>query len=1189
MNKIVPECINNIDNIILDKHAIIEASAGTGKTTTIQKLFIRLILEKNIDIEKILVMTFTEMATSELKGKIRKEISDTLQKEYKEKVKDINKITKLTNALNYFHNSQIYTIHGFCSNVVNDYPFENKLYFNTNLIDDTNVYEKTLKNIMRKDWADRYAEDLTDILLISEVNENWIKEIIKFAKKYNDIEEINDLTIPLYDKNFTEKIKKIKAELKKINHEELIKKLNIKNINYIEESEIYEIIKNSIRGNSLKKYTKVLNMIIKFIKKNVKNFYDYYCFIINFFKITKSYDYLLQDSVILKEKLEIFKNNNSITVINNAISEIKNIFNDIELLSMQLFTNTVIDMKIAVDNYKKENGLMSFNDLLKYVYLSLNTSENLKNELQKKYDFALIDEFQDTDNVQWQILKKIFLESKDKIIFLIGDPKQAIYGFRGADVNTYLKAKEEILIKNKSSYYFLDTNYRSNREIVLFQNKLFGFDPPYNNKWFTDDKIEKIASKPSDKIKISIEDNLFKSVNFIELPEKNVAIINDLMSEFISIEITRLVLLKITDSENKNNSLPNIRYEDIAVLTRKTKEQKIIEEKFIKYKIPYTIYKKSELYKSDEAFHLFILLDSISNPMDKSKFKKALLTDFFDINLEKLTDFNDVPEKSKINDLFSNWFYSAEKMNWPKLFNSVIEDSGIFIRLINKQNSERKITNYKHIIENLLRETSKYDYNIYDIAKYLFNLITSNIKDEIDSDLHRLETEDSKVKILTIHAAKGLQYPIVFVFGGFSKGSADSFYKFHDNDKNKIIYDLLKNEDNKTKHDNEKNEEDQRLYYVAVTRAKAKIYIPYLNKTKSKNAGPMANFIKNCIDNAIINNDEANVINSENYLNNYSKINKEHEQSDINKKIDDSIIINDNFLDDIISNIKIIKDEIFSFSSLNKEHESNNILNIADIKFNYKEDDDKNLINQVIDDDFKKQILPKGPETGILFHEILEELDFKKFDNDINKVIPDKELNSFLTNKIEKYQLRLKQKTDIDLNSIKNEIIKILHITLNKDLGFDDLKLVKINNKDRIKEFEFYYNLKNSNIKSNIYLNGFIDLLFRYKNKYFILDWKTNCLENYDKDSIKKEMNKENYYLQMQIYLITVVKWLEKKIKNFDFQKNFGGVIYLFLRGINDLNNYGIYYFNPENMHLINDYIKEINDKYLIKDRYGDQ
>src|SRR4030042_1820782 len=109
MNKIIPECINNIDNIILDKHAIIEASAGTGKTYTIKNLFLRLILEKNIDIEKILVMTFTEKATGELKSEIRNEICDTLQEEKNDekKEKDINKIKKLNNALNNFHNSQI--------------------------------------------------------------------------------------------------------------------------------------------------------------------------------------------------------------------------------------------------------------------------------------------------------------------------------------------------------------------------------------------------------------------------------------------------------------------------------------------------------------------------------------------------------------------------------------------------------------------------------------------------------------------------------------------------------------------------------------------------------------------------------------------------------------------------------------------------------------------------------------------------------------------------------------------------------------------------------------------------------------------------------------------------------------------------------------------------------------------------
>lgn len=1183
MDQIAAECINNVDNIVLDKNAIIEASAGTGKTYIIQKLFIRLILEKNIDIENILVMTFTEKATGELKSKIRNEIIDALKNE---KMK--NKKSQLEKALNNFNNSHIFTIHGFCANIISDYPFENKLYFNTKLVDDTNIYEKTLNSIMRKNWSETYNEELTDILLISDINENWIEQLIKFTKQYNDTEGINDITIPSYDKNFTEKIKNIKVQLKEINHEELINQLILTHINSIEESDLYKLIKSSIKNNSLNKYLKIINKIINFIKDGSKSFYGYYTFLSSFIEMAESVDYLLKDTIILKDKSENYKNNLTITTLNNFVARIGNIFKDINLLSKQLFVNTVIDLKKAVNDNKKEKGLISFDDLLKYVYLSLNASEGIKNELQKKYHFAMIDEFQDTDKIQWNILKKIFLESYNNIIFLIGDPKQAIYGFRGADINSYLNAKEEIL-KNKSSYYFLDTNRRSIKEIVLFQNKLFGFDPNYDNKWFTDVKIEKIQSKPWNEVKTSIEDNLLKPINLIELPDKNVTEINDTMAEFISKEIPRLVSLKFVHSENKNDHSPYIKYEDIAVLTRKTNEQKIIEEKFIKYNIPYTIYKKGELYKSDEAFHLFILLDSISNPIDKSKFRKALLTDFFDFKFEKLINANDISENSKINMLFINWLYSAEKKDWAKLFKSIIEDTGLLMHLIKKQNGERKITNYKHIIENLLKETARYDYNIFDITKYLYNLINSNIKEEIDSDLHRLETEDSKVKILTIHASKGMQYPIVFIFGGFTKGSIDRYYKFHDNNKNKVVYDFLKKEENRTLHDNEKNEEDQRLYYVAITRAKSKIYIPYLKKIKSNNSGPAANFIKNCIDKAIINSDEAYVVNCENYLQNHLKANIEYKKSDIIQNQYDTIFINNDFLNDEALNMEILKDEVFSFSSLNREHENNNKLNITDIKINYKEDDDKNYIEQVIIDEVKDKAIPKGPETGILFHEILEEIDFQKFNTDFNKVICDEELNLFLTNKIKKYLLRIKQKNKTDLDILKSELIKTIYTTLNKNLGFNGLKLTEISVKDMIKEFEFYYKLEGFDNKHDTYINGIIDLLFRYENKYFILDWKTNYLENYDEDSIKKEMNKENYYVQLEIYLIAVAKWLEKKIKNFDIRNNFGGVFYLFLRGINNLNNNGIFYFYPEKTILINDYIKKINNKCLIKSLYEDK
>jgi len=193
----------DIKKMDLDRHGVIEASAGTGKTYTVQHLVTRLIAEQNIDISSILVVTYTEKAAGELRERIRQSLIDNINRngEIKYEYND-EQIERLQNALNSYDRSEIHTIHGFCNSLINDYSFDNKLFFSNTIVDDGEISLKILHEIMRTDWPDTYKEMLTDLLIISNVNESWEKSVINLSYSYNEIETVGYSINPPYNADF---------------------------------------------------------------------------------------------------------------------------------------------------------------------------------------------------------------------------------------------------------------------------------------------------------------------------------------------------------------------------------------------------------------------------------------------------------------------------------------------------------------------------------------------------------------------------------------------------------------------------------------------------------------------------------------------------------------------------------------------------------------------------------------------------------------------------------------------------------------------------------------------------------------------------------------------------------------------------------------------------------------------------
>lgn len=1174
--------------IDINKNAVIEASAGTGKTFTIVKIVEKILLELETDISKIVVVTFTEKAAGELKDRIRKSLIKKLNKNNPQEYKKINQI------LENFDNLVINTIHGFCNRILNEYAFENQESFQKEIADDAILYPKILHNFMRKEWPEYYGEYLEKILYLSDFENNpryFENLIINITKKYKP--ELNDQIIP-------EPI--LENDLLKSDIDNFEKEINgLLNLIYyepgknIEEQKLYmeyEELKNILNKKSIETRKKfIIKPLIEFYiecnnKLNkIKAFKKFY----NISSQCSGFD--LQDenkeligyNVLFHGALKKGNENYDFIynhkILYNIITALEKIRKKFINLNKILLSSTAYFLTKSLRIYKQENALISYDDMLYLIYNSVIQNENFLKILQYRFNYALVDEFQDTDRIQWSIFKKIFIENTNNRLFVIGDPKQSIYGFRNADVYTYIHAKDEMITKYNANYYYLNTNWRSTKNLINDFNLLFNYKEWFNNASSDDPDLKKINYIP---VKLPEEKKMQSEIVFPGSNNKrnlngiNLFKIDNLkkedtlysLSKFIIREIKYLLSKKDIKIKIKDNLPRAINESDICIIVKTKKEAEIIEEQLRNNKIKSTFYKKAGLYQSNEAIQLKYLLSAIAFTEDTSLYKKSLLTDFFNINIKDVIKYTELLPGSKIQLLFTKWTILAEKRKWSKLFNSILYESGLLYRLVYEEkklniNSDRIITNYKHILENLEYTAINKRFDIFDIVQHLTNLINKAITGNIDEDLHRIETEEDKIKIMTIHVSKGLEFPIVFLFHSFTKSDQKDFYKFHE--KNNIFYDLTKNQKNQIKDKIEEEQEEKRLYYVAFTRAGLKLYLPYFNNIDNKRLESSASIIKRSIENIINNN---YFLSDQDY--NYIELN---DYPDNWKSEIGSINIGKSLFPKI-NRDEFVKRKITtqSFSSLHNKI----LLKIPDeVSINDFGEDKKETDEQFMDNDFSSVIeendLPGGRYTGDMFHKIFENIDFKKINkiknSDFKKISNDMETKNLVEKYFKIYLSRNIFNLNNETNNIYfNKVLEIIYNTLSFPINNENFILSALQNENRLHEVEFYLPVKNNDRDTDIFLNGYIDMIFREKNRYYILDWKSNYLKNGYHGKLFREEVIKNYELQYQIYLTALIEWLKNNLNNFDYEKNFGGIYYIYLRGIGtdkDILNNGVFYYKP--------------------------
>lgn len=1102
-----------VDTVPLRGSNLVEASAGTGKTFSIAILVLRLLLENKIRIQEILMVTFTKAAVAELEERIRafirdanryiagENISNSIIKDIVDNARlntDDDEVKKLLkSAILNLDEISVLTIHGFCQQTLNEFAFETSQIFGTELLTETETI--TVEGI-QKFWRKHITTirpDLLAELTAAKISIESIYNILKGHLEGKNYIFFDKNVIYTFDSKkqseFYADIKDLKAEIALAEEEA---------INYFK-AHRDEIAKNC------EKSSYAVDLLLPLVH-NPENF-------IKTLIIKKDTSYAKKCFPILVEKVILLSNlQNQLTQLSKDVTN-------------YIFSFAIQEIIPDIQNYKINNNLMSFDDMITNLHRAIDSGNNkrLISELQKKYKAVFIDEFQDTDRQQYEIFNSAFGKGST-ILFYIGDPKQSIYGWRKADIYTYLEAR-----KNVSTRYEMNTNFRSSSSVIQALNHFFLPEPNFDTFFYQDepprDRIDFIPVNAPSKSSVS---NLYFNGHSV-IP---VSIIKHKNKSNIQEDLVERVMNLLTDPGYEIGG-QRINPSDIGILVRAKKTGTAIKAALAEKGIPAITISEAKILESTEAIELIYILEAIIKP-SISNINRALITKFVGYTADDLLNI----DGEKAIQLFKNYYNLWTIDGIYATITTFITDFDTRQKLLSSQieNGERVLTNLYHLTEILFKNENRNHIGPAEVVDWL--KVNTEKKDSADDeDETRIESDEDAVNIVTVHKSKGLEYKIVFVpdLDLSSKTKNDKTYGFRKRDGSYVTANKEQLTENQIEQlEIQLEQENRRMLYVALTRSKYKCFV--YSTTNSEKTKMLFHFTEKIKYNSLIN------------LNPEITINKKLKFTPATAKTQHSL-----------------KAQNFSLSHSNWSRMSYTGLaaqgeHIPRESFEHSIDDYDGFI-------FKE--LRKGVKTGNFLHFIFENLNFTQPEN--WTYVIDRAVKRFMPGSDDAFHTNIYRMIEHVMNAaipIKDGKLRLNSISPHKclhELEFDfptglfyPSTLEKLNNGGIFIGDKYPYQVEGM-------VNGKVDLFFESSGKFYILDWKSNYLgpsiDDYSADSVAQAMTDNNYHLQYLIYSLAVKKYLKSRLGvSFNFDRDFGGVIYLFVRGMRKDISSGVFYKKPD-------------------------
>lgn len=1122
----------------IHRHYLLEASAGTGKTFSIENLVVRLLLESSATIDQILVVTFTRAATRELKSRVRSalvkaldyfklggddSIPDYLRKHQGEgRGNEANH--RLEHALNCFDDAQICTIHSFCQQMLND----RVLAFLGNEVLSPQEVRRVIRDFFRTELrAEAYSKSQVAILL--KKHRGNIEALEKTLCRY--LLQGVDVEAPA---NFSELLQQFCGQMRQLKQEGWVSQTILEDFQAL--APLY--YGNCDRKGSLRPdlFAQVKRFALLFDQINWTS---------------QDFDGLITDQLVILTALDPSQKKpksvlpiklhhpNLYELLHQKLKPILNIAGNY----LPLLARMLSDCQKMLQRYLLKEEKFRHDDLLKMMQEAIK-DPCFAEKIRNSYRAVIIDEFQDTDSIQWNIFRQLFLSislpehgnGHSAFLYLVGDPKQSIYGFRQADIYTYLNASQELGEDHLAS---LDVNYRSQPSLVTALNTLFSKEHVPGlmalPKWKR--SLDYLPVHASTGAKKKCFSDPLGSVHFCVAESKLGSGENwptqDMEEQFF--------FPFIVQEMKRMLQKDHIRFHQWAVLVRDRSQADRFAAYCKKVNIPTLMQRQENLADSSALFALRELLEAIDDPKDGSPVRTALGNRILGWNHQDIQCLKDELVLSevlaKISLLRSYLLQEGFASFYFHLLQSSWREDGLTVResLLQQESGIEFFSDLQQIAELLMEKQCETGASLQSLLQFMDEFPLLAETDEEWGKKLQDQSQDA-VRVLTIHTSKGLEFDLVFALGLANRIPRKEELVPIETPSGRKLVAAFEKEEIVQQYLQELDAEKMRQLYVAMTRARYRVYLPVaLMSDRPKTielgeASPMELYLSALakksdpysiiaeLDGSILF-DFISQIGEKSFIS-FSKLQKQSFPERVEVK-NDTII----WRPPVTVAIPGTSQYVHSFSTLSSRS--------IPISRSIEEAPHDYLTE-------KKSVhtLPSGSETGNILHRILEQVSF----DEANKRVHFSEWVPFVE--------RLVNGTIF--TEWKEVIAELLHHVLRASIpmGNDSFSLCNLQEKNSFRELEFLYPLDQAD-----FLKGFIDFVFEWKGRYYIIDWKSNWLgsssEAYGQKEMKMAMSEHAYDLQATIYEEALRRYLAL-VEPRRFEECFGGTYYLFLRGMKE-------------------------------------
>lgn len=1194
-------------NLPLNQSCLIEASAGTGKTYTMVNLYLRLLLGVGctpLTVEQILVVTFTKAATQELRNRIRQKVVETskLFQDYHAGKKDeleedpfllnlyqqvephlSEALLRLRIAEREIDLATIFTIDSFCQKMLFQFAFDSGIRFDIDL----QANEKDLlTRLSQETWRELfYPLNLAQTAMVADTlkTPQYALDKVKFHLSHtleNIPAEYEWATqdFVTYSEKLEQFIQSAKAHWQQYG------------------VEIVELIRAEINKSYKKGEKKALNRK-SYQERWLVGWENQVTQWANGtqFSIPEKFENFCQDFIASKAETDAEPLQHTHFAKNQAFLTAYREQYEGKLATILQFSFLQHLQKKLYD-YKQTHKTKSFDDILSFLHQALHSQrgDELAKQIRQLFPFAMIDEFQDTNQIQYEIFHRIFMAEgvENQGFIMIGDPKQSIYQFRGADIFTYLAAAEQANQKTT-----LDRNWRSLPKLVEGVNQLFQFPSEcekspfiYKNIPFLPVKAKETGEALLGGNNESMDNNRYFLNDELNLEKAAELCAYQIQQQLKEAEAGQCFLkIEIKENEKKTYITRPLAAQDITILVRSHVQAQLMREKLLDRHIQSVfLSEKNSVFATQEARDLFLIIKACLHPYHQRTILTALGTFCWGLSSNELYQLKQDESKwDTYVETFLHYQHIWQQQGILPMLHQLFLQQGIIQRINATPNADRRITDILHLAELLQNATASLE-NDHALLRWFEQQIQEPQGDSEEQTL-RLESEENLVKIVTIHGSKGLEYPVVWLPFSYLPLQEPSVAEINHyrNEKGEIAWHFGSvrkgEEDVKQALINAEFAEGLRLLYVAMTRAKYQLNV--LLPSQFEKGWNTFSYLLSNGENA-----PTNLASTQTLLGNKQIPCRIIENAEI--KADDWIA-KPEAIPELTAHIfsgKIqSKGQVTSFTALQAQNErlqnSGKIAPLAipsswnDDGLDYDSTTAGNAVVEVATEEdegiqnFSPYLFPHSAKVGNLIHQLFEHQDFSQ---------------PFEQEKIAQLceQLGLSEEWVMPTQQWFEKV-------LSTPFGEQSLALKDVAPTKRLNEWQFYLRLSNAEALPKLnkllrehspiakdlpslqlfelegYVRGFIDCIVEVNQRFYVIDYKSNYLGNQPEDyapaRLVQTIGQFRYDLQYLLYTLALHRYLGSRLgKNYDYERDFGGVAYLFLRGMKSTHNSGVFFDKPK-------------------------